>query len=106
MHQVHDPGPDRLDQNLRALAVEEAEHVEVAVALGRLREELAGHLDDWLHAQAVDLDLGEAVACGLERVGVFPAEELVEEFAYVLGGVADGQVLQEAARLALEREPA
>src|SRR5262245_42358069 len=104
MHQVHDPGPDRLDHDLRALAFEEAEHVEVAVAFGSLREELARHFDDGLHAQAVDLDLGEPLAGGLERVGVFPAEELIEEFAYVLGGVAYRQILQEAAHLAFERK--
>ena len=53
---VHDPGADRLHQHLRAFALQEVEHVEVAVALGGLRPELAGDLDDRLHAQAVDFD--------------------------------------------------
>ena len=52
---VHDPGADRLHQDLRALPLQEGEHVEVAVALGGLRPEFAGDLDDGLHAEAVHL---------------------------------------------------
>ena len=53
---VHDPGADGLHQHLRAFALQEVEHVEVAVAFGGLRPEFAGDLDDRLHAQAVDID--------------------------------------------------
>ena len=53
---VHDPGADGLHQHLRAFALQEVEHVEVAVALGGLRPEFAGDLDDRLDAQAVDFD--------------------------------------------------
>ena len=60
--------------------------------------------DDGFHAQAVNFDPGEALAGRLECVQIFSAEELIEEFAYVLGGVANRQVLQEAARLAFKRE--
>ena len=34
VHQVRHPRRDRLDQNLRAFALQEVEHVEVAVAFG------------------------------------------------------------------------
>ena len=47
---------ERIDDDLRALALEELEHPEVAVALGGLRPELAGDLDDRLHAQPIHLD--------------------------------------------------
>ena len=44
VHQVGNPGGDGLDQHLRAFALQEFEHVEVAVALGGLRPEFAGDL--------------------------------------------------------------
>ncbi len=66
---VHDPGGDRLDEHLRALPLEEGEHVEVAVALGGLRPELAGDLDDRLHAEPVDRNLIEAVRAPVRARG-------------------------------------
>src|SRR5947207_2772044 len=54
--EVHDPVRDRLDFDLGAFALEELKHVEVAVAFGGLREELARHFHEWLGTQAVDLD--------------------------------------------------
>src|SRR5262245_35567225 len=39
---VHRPGADRFDDDLRALALEEAEHPEVAIAFRGLRPEFAG----------------------------------------------------------------
>ena len=56
IQQVGHPGRDRLDQHLRAFALQEVEHVEVAVALGDLRPELAGDLHHRLDRGAVDLD--------------------------------------------------
>ena len=53
---------DRLHQHLRAFALQELEHVEVAVAFGGLRPELADDLDHRLHAQAIDLDRGQLLA--------------------------------------------
>ena len=58
------------DEHLGPLALEELEHPEVAVALGGLRPELAGDLDDRLHAQAIDLDGVEPLAAACERVRV------------------------------------
>ena len=49
VHQVGHPGRDRLDQHLRAFALQEVEHVEVAVAFGDLRPEFAGDLHQRLH---------------------------------------------------------
>ena len=53
---------DRLHQHLRALALQKLEHVEVAVAFGGLRPELADDLDHRLHPQAIDLDGGQLLA--------------------------------------------
>src|SRR5581483_6068710 len=47
---------DGLNQYLRAFALQELEHVEVAVAFGDLRPELADDLHYRLHLQAVDFD--------------------------------------------------
>ena len=97
MDHVHDPGADRLHQNLRPFLLQEVEHVEVAVALGGLRPEFAGDLDDRLHAQAVDIDAVELVAALGQRAGILIALELVDELADVLGGVGEAaQVLAHA----------
>src|SRR5437660_4200037 len=42
VHQIGNPGRNRLNQNLRAFTLEEIEHVEVAVTLGELCPEYAG----------------------------------------------------------------
>src|ERR1035437_9664966 len=86
---VHDPGADGFHQNLRAFALQEAEHVEVAVAFGGLRPELAGDLDDGLDAQAIDIDVVKAVAAALQSGHVFVALQLVDKFADVFRGVAE-----------------
>ena len=97
VNHVHDPRADGLHQHLRAFALQEVEHVEVAVALGGLRPEFAGDLDDGLHAQAVDLDRVEPVAAALQRRNVIVALELVDELADVFGGVGEAaQVLRHA----------
>ncbi len=80
---VHDPGPDRLHHDLRALFLEELEHIEVAVALGGLRPELAGDFDDRLHAEAVHLDVVVALPHVRQPNHVVVAVELVEELAQV-----------------------
>ncbi len=87
VNHVHDPGADGLHQHLRAFALQELEHVEVAVALGGLRPELAGDLDDGLDAQAVDLDRVERVAAAVQRRDVIVALKLVHELADVFRGV-------------------
>ena len=56
VHQIRDPGCDWLNQHLCAFALQEVEHVEVAVTLGDLRPELAGDLHHRLHAGAVHFD--------------------------------------------------
>ncbi len=53
---------DGLHQHLRAFALQELEHVEVAVAFGGLRPELADDLDHRFHPQAIDLDGGQLFA--------------------------------------------
>ena len=62
VHHVHHPGSDGFHQHLRAFALQELEHVEVAVALGDLRPELADDLHHRLHLQAIDLDRGHLLA--------------------------------------------
>jgi hypothetical protein len=48
VHEVHDPGPDGLGHDLRALTLEELEHVEIAITLGRLSPELTSDLTSGL----------------------------------------------------------
>src|SRR5664279_3889884 len=79
VHHVHHPGPDRLDQHLRAFTLQEFEHVEVAIALGDLRPELADDLDHRLHAQAVHLDGGELLANSRQRLFVGVAVKLLAD---------------------------
>ena len=86
---VHDPGADRLHQHLRALALQEVEHVEVAVALGGLRPELAGDLHDGFHAQPVDIHFIEPVAAALQRPHVIVTLKLVDELADVLRRIGE-----------------
>src|SRR6266496_529416 len=87
MQHVHDPGADRLHQYLRALALEEHEHVEVAIALGGLGPEFPCNLDDRLHSQTVYFNPVEQIAAALERGYVILAFELAHEFADVFRGV-------------------
>ena len=102
VHQVADPGADRLDHHLRAFFFQEAEHVEVAVALGGLRPEFAGDLDDGLHAGAVDGDRGKAVAHFAQRGHHVVAEKLVQELAQVFRGAREPRLAQNSlARLAV-----
>ena len=68
---VHDPGADRLHQDLGALALEEREHAVVAVALGGLGPELARDLDDGLHPRAVDVDRAEPSRWRTARASVY-----------------------------------
>src|ERR1017187_4005391 len=79
VHHVHHPGPDRLDQHLRTFTLQEFEHVEVAIALGDLRPELADDLDHRLHAQAVHLDGGELLADSRQRLFVGVAVKLLAD---------------------------
>ncbi|MBI4263801.1 MAG: hypothetical protein HY657_05470 [Acidobacteria bacterium] len=90
---VHDPGADRLDHHLRALALEEAEHPEVAVALGGLRPELPGDLHHRLHAQAVDLNRADALARRLERLDRLRAVQVVVDLAERVERVAERPAL-------------
>src|ERR1017187_5728419 len=79
VHHVHHPGPDRLHQHLRAFTLQEFENVEVAIALGDLRPELADDLDHGLHAQAVHLDGGELLADSRQRLFVGVAVKLLAD---------------------------
>ena len=103
MDHVHDPGADRLHDNLRAFALQEGEHVEVAVAFGGLRPEFAGDLHDWLHAEAIDLDLIEAVADVVKRDHVVVRRELVQELAEILDRSLHRNLVRDFAELLLNR---
>ena len=99
--QVVDPRPDRLDDQLRALALEERKHVEVAVALGGLRPELTGDLDDGLHPQAVHGDRVEAVAYVVQRLNIAIAIKLFEELTEVIDDPLHGDFVGDLAQLVL-----
>src|SRR5262249_37785265 len=73
IHHVSDPGGNRLDENLRALLLKESEHIEVAVAFGRLSPELARDFDDWLGAQTIDFNGVDAIAARMKRVNILLA---------------------------------
>jgi hypothetical protein len=102
VHEVADPGADGLDDNLRAFLFEEAEHVEVAVALGGLGPEFAGDLDDGLHAGAVDGDGLEAVAHLAQGGHQLITEDLVQEFAEIFGGAGEARAAKDLGGLAVE----
>src|SRR5262249_25154898 len=60
---------------------EEGEHVEVAVALGGLRPEFTGDLDDRLDAQTVYLNGVYRIAAGVQSVDVLLAVKVVGDLA-------------------------
>ena len=80
VHHVHDPRADGLDQHLRAFALQKLEHVEVAVAFGDLRPELANDLHDGLYPEAVNLDGSDLVMHSLQGVFVGVPVELLADF--------------------------
>ena len=97
VHQVGDPGGDRLDQHLRAFALEKLEHVEIAVAFGGLRPEFAGDLHHRLHAGAVHFHRVQLLAAFLQRVEVDIAIEVLANLPQRVEGVAHGLLFREVA---------
>ena len=81
VHQVRNPGRDRLDQHLRAFALQEIEHVEVAVAFGDLRPELAGDLHQRLHPRAIHLDGVHLFAGSVQSVQIVLAPHVLVPLA-------------------------
>src|SRR5205823_5348704 len=61
VHQVSDPGSNWLDHYLRALALQEIKHVEVAIALGDLRPELTRDLYQRLYLGAINFERANLV---------------------------------------------
>ncbi len=102
--QVSQPGRDRLGDDLGAFGLKEPEHIEVPVALGGLRPELARDLDDGLGLQAVELDLVHASRNFAQRLGVVLAGELIDELREQVERVERAAVacLEERAQLALD----
>ena len=96
VHQVADPGADGLDHDLRAFFFEEAEHVEVAVALGGLRPEFAGDLDDGLHAGAVDAEWRRSGRALRRRAAMRSSpKSWLQEFAQVFRGAGEARLAEE-----------
>jgi hypothetical protein len=67
--------------HLRAFAFEEAEHIEVAVAFGELRPELADDLDHGLHTRVIDLDFTQAAARLPHLADELRAVEMIQNLA-------------------------
>jgi hypothetical protein len=88
VHEVGYPRRDRLDQYLRAFALQELEHVEVAVAFGGLRPELAGDLYQRLHARAVDLNRVHLFPRRSEGVQIILAPHVLVPLSEDVEGVA------------------
>ena len=97
VQQVGDPRGDRLDQHLRALAFEEGEHVEVAVAFGRLGPEFAGDLDDGLDAGAVHFNRVQHLPALGQRIDVDIPKLVLADFAERVQRVAQGLARRQAA---------
>src|SRR5262249_13852901 len=89
VNHVHNPGSNRLDKHLRALALQKAEHIEIAIAFRRLRPEFAGYFYRRFDARAIYLDLAESFGDGFQRIRILSAIKLIQELADVLGGPSD-----------------
>src|SRR4051812_29639742 len=96
---VHDPSADRLNDYLRAFAMQELEHIEVTIAFGGLRPELAGDLDDRLYAEAIHLDRVVTIADVVQGFHVVVADELVDELAEVLDSSLHRNLVRHLAEL-------
>ncbi len=77
IHQVRHPGGDRLHHDLRALALQEVEHVEVAVAFGDLRPEFAGDLHYRLDLGAIHFDRFILLASSFQRIQIILAPHVL-----------------------------
>ncbi len=95
VHQVRHPGGDRLHQHLRAFTLEEFEHVEIAVAFGGLRPELAGDFHHRFHARAVHFHGVELLAAFFQRVEVDIAIEVLANLPQRVEGIAHGLLFRE-----------
>src|ERR671919_329112 len=80
IQEITGPGGNRLANDLGALAIQEGEHIEVAIALGSLRPELAGDLADGLHAQVIDLDRVQSLEAPAQAIDEMVAPQLAQEF--------------------------
>ena len=95
VHQVRNPGGDGLNDDLRAFALQEIEHVEVAVALRDLRPEFTGDFHHRFHLGAIDFDRVHALAGGIEGAEVVLAPHVLVPFPEDIGGVAENLVALE-----------
>ncbi len=92
VHQVRYPRCDRLNQNLRAFALKEIEHVEVAVTFGELRPELARDLYHRLHLGAIHLNRVKFLAGSGQGVEIVIAPEVLVHLAKNVEGIAENLV--------------
>src|SRR6266567_6875401 len=95
VHEVCHPSRDRLHQDLRAFPLEEFEHVEVAVALGNLRPELASNLNHRLHLGAVHFNAIHLFASGGQSIQIVPAPQMFVHLAEHIEGVSQNLVTLE-----------
>ena len=95
VHQVRHPGRDRLDDDLRAFALKEFEHVEVAVAFGDLRPEFARDLHHRLHLGAIHFDGVHLFARRSQCIQIVLAPHMFVHLAEHVKGVAQNLVALE-----------
>src|SRR5438876_3166182 len=81
VHQVSDPGSNWLDHYLRALALQEIKHVEVAIALGDLRPELTRDLYQRLYLGAINFDRIHLFAGGVQCIQIILAPHVLVPLA-------------------------
>ena len=81
--------------HLRAFAFKKAEHIEVAIAFGELRPELANDLDHGLDARVINLNFTETLARLMHHAHKLRAVKMIDNLA---GGVEKTCELGHAAR--------
>ena len=80
---------------LRAFALQEIEHVEIAIAFGDLRPEFARDLHHRLHLGAVHLDAIHLVASGSQSAEIILSPHMLVPLAEDVKGVSQNLVLLE-----------
>ena len=86
VQKIGHPSGDWLNHYLRALALQEFKHVEVAIALGNLCPEFTGDLHHGLHLGTVDLDAVHVVSgCGQGVKVILPAQMFVHLAEHIEG---------------------
>src|SRR5437773_10279731 len=92
VHEISNPGGDRLNQYLRSLTFEEVEHVEVAVAFGNLGPEFAGDFHRRFHPRAVHFNRIQSFARSSKGLEIIFAPHVLVPLAKYVESIAKNLV--------------